>query len=149
MASLLGLIDVSMELGKEKDARKYADAVMKINPDFPFKYFHQVYPYKDPTHLEPTGLVTDKLVSHLGIREKMPTGFFKMSRSCHNISFSLRRRASSSSCGLNMPLPGKASSGASSNFFFKRPSTLSRILRSLDACAMLSLPSVSEPPLTA
>lgn len=53
MASLLGLIDVSIELGREKDARKYAEAVMQISPDFSFKYFHQVYPYKNPAHLEP------------------------------------------------------------------------------------------------
>jgi len=52
MASLLGLIDVSMELGREEQARRYAAEVMKISPDFSFKYFHQVYPYKDPAHLE-------------------------------------------------------------------------------------------------
>jgi adenylate cyclase len=52
MASLLGLIDVSMELGQEEQSRRYATEVMKISPDFSFKYFHQVYPYKDPAHLE-------------------------------------------------------------------------------------------------
>jgi len=52
MASLLGLIDVSIAMGREKDAKKYADAVMHISPDFSFKYFQQVYPYKDPAHLE-------------------------------------------------------------------------------------------------
>jgi adenylate cyclase len=52
MASLLGLIDVSMELGQEEQARRYAAEVMRISPDFSFKYFHQVYPYKDPAHLE-------------------------------------------------------------------------------------------------
>ena len=52
MASLLGLIDVSMELGQDEQARRYAAEVMKISPDFSFKYFHQVYPYKDPAHLE-------------------------------------------------------------------------------------------------
>jgi adenylate cyclase len=52
MASLLGLIDVSIELGREEQARRYAAEVMKISPDFSFKYFHQVYPYKDPARLE-------------------------------------------------------------------------------------------------
>jgi len=52
MASLLGLIDVSMELGQEEQARRYAAEVMKISPNFSFKYFHQVYPYKDPVYLE-------------------------------------------------------------------------------------------------
>ncbi|MBW1868412.1 MAG: tetratricopeptide repeat protein [Deltaproteobacteria bacterium] len=52
MASLLGLVDVSIQLGREKDVRLYAAEVMKISPNFSFKYFHQVYPYKDPAHLE-------------------------------------------------------------------------------------------------
>jgi len=52
MAYLLGLIDVSMELGQEEQARRYAAEVIKISPNFSFKYFHQVYPYKDPAHLE-------------------------------------------------------------------------------------------------
>ncbi|MCG6880293.1 MAG: tetratricopeptide repeat protein [Deltaproteobacteria bacterium] len=53
MAALLGLIDVSEELGRSKEAKKYADAVRKISPDFSFRYFHKVYPYKNPDHLEP------------------------------------------------------------------------------------------------
>jgi adenylate cyclase len=52
MASLLGLIDVSIQLGREEQARSYATEVMKISPNFSFKYFHQVYPYKDSAHLE-------------------------------------------------------------------------------------------------
>ena len=53
MAALLGLIDVCEELGRSKEAKKYAHAVKKISPDFSFKYFHKVYPYKNPDHLEP------------------------------------------------------------------------------------------------
>jgi adenylate cyclase len=53
MAALLGLIDVCEELGREDEAKKYADAVMKISPDFSFKYFNKVYPYKNPAHLAP------------------------------------------------------------------------------------------------
>jgi adenylate cyclase len=53
MAALLGLIDVCEELDREKEAKEYADFVMKISPDFSFKYFHRVYPYKNPVHLEP------------------------------------------------------------------------------------------------
>jgi adenylate cyclase len=53
MAALLGLIDACEELGRSKEAKKYADAVKKISPDFSFKYFHKVYPYKNPDHLEP------------------------------------------------------------------------------------------------
>ena len=52
IASLLGLIDVSIQLGREEQARSYADEVMKISPYFSFKYFHQVYPYKNPAYLE-------------------------------------------------------------------------------------------------
>ncbi len=52
VASLLGLIDVCMALGREAEARKYAAEVMRITSDFSFKYFHQVYPYKDPAHLQ-------------------------------------------------------------------------------------------------
>ena len=52
MASLLGLTDVSMALGREAEARVYAAQVMKISPDFSFKYFHHVYPYKNPDYLE-------------------------------------------------------------------------------------------------
>jgi adenylate cyclase len=52
MASLLGLIDVSIQLGRDEQARSYAAEVMKISPNFSFKYFQQVYPYKDPAHLE-------------------------------------------------------------------------------------------------
>lgn len=52
MPSLLGLVDVSIQLGREKEARLYAAGVMEISPDFSFKYFHQVYPYKNPAYLE-------------------------------------------------------------------------------------------------
>lgn len=51
MAPLLGLIDVCEEMDRKKEAKQYVDAVMKISPDFSFKYFHKVYPYKDPKHL--------------------------------------------------------------------------------------------------
>lgn len=45
MAALLGLFDVLEELGRSRQAKKYADAVRNISPDFSFKYFHKVYPY--------------------------------------------------------------------------------------------------------
>jgi len=51
MASLIGLTDVSVQLGREEQAVSYAADVMKISPDFSFKHFHQVYPYKDPAYL--------------------------------------------------------------------------------------------------
>ena len=56
-------------------------------------------------------MVMNKLVSHLGTREKMPTAFFKMSRSWRNTSFSLRRRASSSPWDLRRPLARKGLGG--------------------------------------
>ena len=50
--ALLGLVDVSIQLGRDEQARRYAAEVMGINPGFSFKYFHQVYPYKNAAHLE-------------------------------------------------------------------------------------------------
>ncbi len=52
MPPLLGLIDVSMELGRNQQAERYAREVMKISPDFSLKYYPQVYPYRDPAYLE-------------------------------------------------------------------------------------------------
>ena len=52
MASLLGLIDVSIQLGRKEQARSYAAEVLKISPHFSLKGFREVYPYKESAHLE-------------------------------------------------------------------------------------------------
>jgi hypothetical protein len=51
----------------------------------------------------------DKLLFHLDSREKMPTTFFQISRSCCTLSSSRLRRWFSSSNAVWCPLPGKAS----------------------------------------
>jgi hypothetical protein len=51
----------------------------------------------------------DTLLVHLDSREKMPTTFFNLSRSCWTLSSSRLRRRFSSSNGVWCPLPGKAS----------------------------------------
>ena len=52
VASLIGLVDVCMQLGREKQAREYAAELLKVSPTFSFKYFSNIFPYKNPAHLE-------------------------------------------------------------------------------------------------
>src|SRR5215469_5049942 len=57
----------------------------------------------------------NKLIFHLDSREKMPTAFFKISRSCWTLSSSRLRRRFSSSSAVWCPLPGNASLPCSAN----------------------------------
>lgn len=53
VAFLVGLADVSVQLGRERQARKYAAELRELEPDLSLSGFHRVYPYRDPAHLEP------------------------------------------------------------------------------------------------
>jgi adenylate cyclase len=52
MGSTIGLVDVSMQLGRVEEGRTYAAELLKIMPNFSLEGFRKVYAYKDPAHLE-------------------------------------------------------------------------------------------------
>src|SRR5512135_1004584 len=64
------------------------------------------------------------------LREKMPSAFFNMSRSCRVTSSSRLRRRSSSSCWVWWPLPGNACSPCSENSLHQWCRVLSAMPRS-------------------
>ncbi len=49
---LVGLVDVSVQLGREEKARTYAAELIKAIPNFSLEDFRQAYHYKNPEHLE-------------------------------------------------------------------------------------------------
>jgi len=49
---LVGLADVSMQLGREEKARAYAVELLEALPNFSLEDFRQAYHYKNPDHLE-------------------------------------------------------------------------------------------------
>ncbi len=49
---LIGLTDVSVQLGRDTEARNYAADILKIDPNFNLEGFKYIYLYKDPAHLE-------------------------------------------------------------------------------------------------
>ncbi len=52
LLGLVGLTDVSMQLGNIKQARYYADEILKEEPEFTIESFRHIYFFKNPEHLE-------------------------------------------------------------------------------------------------
>ena len=52
-AFLVGLADVSVEMGRLRQAKKYVAELREQEPDLRLEGFHRVYPYRDPARLEP------------------------------------------------------------------------------------------------
>jgi adenylate cyclase len=50
--ALIGLIDVSVQLGRLSQAREYLAEFKKVYPNATPEWFYHFYLYKDPTHLE-------------------------------------------------------------------------------------------------
>ena len=50
--ALIGMIDVSIQLGRKKEAAGYVTELLKALPEFSLEGMRPIFPYKNPEHLE-------------------------------------------------------------------------------------------------
>jgi len=50
--SLVGLIDVSIQLGRKRQAEDYVAELVQVIPDFSLEGLHRIFPYKNSDYLE-------------------------------------------------------------------------------------------------